>query len=432
MLENGTIMPANWTKPKAGRGPQMRVVTMLRACFITFAFALCAAPALFANTLKAGPNQQFATPCAAIAAAADGDTVEVDSSVVYRGDVCRWSRNGLTVIGVGPRRAVLDAAGKSSEGKAIWIIAGNDNTVENIEFIHAKVRDLNGAGIRLEGTNLTVRNCYFHDNQEGILSGVNAASTVTIEYSEFANNGAGDGQSHNLYIGNVKKLIFQFNYSHDAIVGHLLKSRAAENYIAYNMLADGAGDASYELDLPNGGKSNVIGNLIEQGPQTGNDNILAYMEEGDSPLCPSHELYVVNNTFVNDYSKGIFVYVGVSDDTPVLIQNNIFAGQGTITNQPRPQRANNATGYVDFVNRGDFDYHLKPRAPQAHAGSKPRLREGIDAALLTPQFQYVADACGETRPAATGAIDLGAYSVIRRSDTPAPDAPARCNTLTTK
>lgn len=41
-----------------------------------------------ANTLRVGPGKQYATPCAAIAAAADGDTIQIDSSGIYSGDVC--------------------------------------------------------------------------------------------------------------------------------------------------------------------------------------------------------------------------------------------------------------------------------------------------------------------------------------------------------
>jgi Right handed beta helix region len=415
-------------KHRRGRGSALRLA--LRVCCTCLTLFFYSLPCVFANTLRVGPNEKFTAPCAAIAAASDGDTIEIDSSVVYRGDVCRFAKNNLTLRGVGDRRAVLLASGKAAEAKAIWVIAGNDTTVENIEFAGAKVPDLNGAGIRQEGANLTVRNCYFHHDQDGILTGTNPSSTITIEYSEFASNGAGDGQSHNLYIGNVKKLIFQFNYSHDAIVGHLLKSRAVENYIAYNMLADGfLGNPSYELDLPNGGKSIVLGNLIEQSLQSQNDNILAYMEEGDAPGNPSHDLYVVNNTFVNDYGKGIFVYIGAEDDKPALIQNNIFAGQGVITNQPRAVKLNNSAGYVDFVDRGNLDYHLKPHSGQGHAGSTPHPREGLDPNLLIPEYQYLANACGESRSPSSGPIDLGGYSSspLPPASSPPPNSPPRCN-----
>ncbi len=46
--------------------------------------------------------------------------------------------------------------------------------IKNIEFENAMVTNddgANGAGIRMQGTNLTLLNCYFHDNQEGLLDG---------------------------------------------------------------------------------------------------------------------------------------------------------------------------------------------------------------------------------------------------------------------
>jgi hypothetical protein len=98
--------------------------------------------------------------------------------------------------------------------------------VEWIEFSECQVPDENGAGIRQEGNDLTVRHCYFHHNQNGILAGTVNPSTIRIEHSEFGYNGFGDGYTHNLYINNIDSLIFRFNYSHHAIVGHELKSRA--------------------------------------------------------------------------------------------------------------------------------------------------------------------------------------------------------------
>ena len=99
--------------------------------------------------------------------------------------MCAWSTDHLTIVGV-HGRAHLEAAGQSSEGKAIWVIAGNDTTIENIEFSGARVPDQNGAGIRQEGENLLLEHCYFHDNQEGILAADNPASSIVIDSSVFA------------------------------------------------------------------------------------------------------------------------------------------------------------------------------------------------------------------------------------------------------
>ena len=221
--------------------------------------------------------------------------------------MCAWSTNHLTIVGV-HGRAHLEAAGQSSEGKAIWVIAGNDTTIENIEFSGARVPDQNGAGIRQEGANLLLEHCYFHDNQEGILAADNPASSIVIDSSVFARNGAGDGYSHNIYINHVRSFTLRYSYSTDARVGHLVKSRALRNYILYDRLTGEHGTDSYELDLPNGGLSYVIGTIIEQGSYTQNPNMLAYGEEGN--LNPDSRLYAVNDTFVNDLHRGDAIFVG--------------------------------------------------------------------------------------------------------------------------
>lgn len=388
-----------------------------------------------AATLSVGPGKRYARPCEAIAVARPGDRIEIDAGGNYAGDVCGWTKDRLTLVGIGGR-AVIDGAGKSAQDKAIWVISGNDTTVENIEFSGAMVSDQNGAGIRQEGKNLTVRNCYFHDNQNGILTGDNPGSQITIETSEFARNGTGDGYTHNIYIGHVARLTLRFSYSHHARSGHLVKSRAAENYILYNRLTDEmGGTASYELELTNGGTSYVIGNLIEQSPETENSTMLAYMPEGKDSRNPSTALFIINNTFVNDRPKGaIFVNINASDPTPAVIKNNIFMGPGTLVNQPAAVVAANfqaqdpqggfapwawimkvfesfgmnsswRAGDSQFVDPKNYDYRLKPNSPCIDRGEDPGAGAGF---ALTPTHQYVHPACGETRTI-QGKIDIGAY-----------------------
>jgi hypothetical protein len=400
---------------------------------VLFVMLALAGHALFpspagANTIQVGPGKQYAAPCAAIAAAAAGDTIQIDTSGSYSGDVCQWNTNNLTLTTAGPGRAVLNAAGKSSQGKAIWVISGNNTVVENIEFTGAAVADLNGAGIRAEGQNLTIRNCYFHDNQEGLLTDPGQNSTILIEFSEFARNGAGDGFSHNLYIGNIGKFIFRYNYSHSSFVGHLLKSRAAENDIYYNRFSDESdGTGSYEIDIPNGGLSFIIGNLIEQGPLTQNSTIIAYQEEGANAGNPDHELFVVNNTLVNDYTKGTFVLVDNSVSVPAIIKNNIFQGPGSITSQSRALQANNFSGNAQLVSPSTYDYHLTLGSPAIDKGANPGTGAGVS---LTPIFQYVHPACAEGRSTTGSAIDIGAYEFNGGNATPPANAPSRCGAST--
>ncbi|WP_438022076.1 right-handed parallel beta-helix repeat-containing protein [Sorangium sp. So ce233] len=368
----------------------------------TLLFILAAGPAAFAATLSVGPGKTYATPCQAVSAAADNDVIEIDAAGSYDGDVCAIPRNGLTLRGVGGR-AKIDAAGKSSGGKAIWVIQGDDTVVENIEFSGTTVPDQNGAGIRQEGANLTVRGCYFHDNDDGILAGDKQGSTILIEHTEFANNGFGDGQSHNLYINRVDKLVFQYNYSHHAKIGHLLKTRALENHILYNRLTGEDGNNSYEIDVPNGGKTIILGNLIHQSPNTDNGGVITYAVEGASN--PDKSLFVVNNTLVNDRQSG-GTFVNIADGVaPAIVRNNLFVGPGTIVTQEDAVQEGNVQGDAMFVDQAGFDYRVQVGSPAVDKGVAPGQAEGFD---LTPRYHYVHPASAVGRMT-VDTIDVGAY-----------------------
>jgi hypothetical protein len=379
-----------------------------------------------AATLSVGPGKTYAKPCAAFAAAKDGDTVEIAGNNIYKGDVCGIARNNLVIRGVNGR-PMIDANGANAMGKATWVVQGNNVTIENVEMYGARVPDQNGAALRLEGTGFTLRQSFLHDNENGILSGVNTASDILIEYSEFGHNGYGDGYSHNLYVGNVKSLTFRYSYSHDANGGHNLKSRALVNTIynnRFSSLAPGqsgstaAGSPSYEIDLPNAGTSYVIGNVIEQPAANSNPNLLAYGEEGASN--PGQNLYVVNNTFLNDAgSGGTFVMVGSGVTTPVLLQNNIFGGVGSMTNQGNASdKTNYRAASPAFVDRANYDLRPAANAPTINAGSAPGSANGF---ALAPIAQYKHVASGETRTS-VGQIDIGAYEA--GAGTAAPPAAA--------
>ncbi|NMB73660.1 MAG: hypothetical protein GYA21_00865 [Myxococcales bacterium] len=352
------------------------------------------------RVLQVGPTRTYKTPCQAAAAARDGDTIEIDAGE-YLGDVCAWTRNDLTIRGVGGM-AHLRANGAAYGGKAIWVIQGDHTTVEWIEFSGCTVPDQNGAGIRQEGTGLTVRHCSFHDNEDGILAGDDPESDILIEYSEFARNGYGDGQSHNLYINHVRRFTFRFNYSHAAHQGHELKSRAYENVILYNRISDEAGDPSYTVQLPNGGLSIVIGNLLEQGPDSPNHTLFSYGDEGLTN--PTPQLFMVNNTLVNDYDGGTFVRIAAG--ATATLTNNLFVGSGTRVSGTAQETndLSDANGAC-LSDRAGFDYHLVAGCPAIDAGADPGSAAGFD---LVPRSEYLHPCAEEPRPASPP-LDVGAY-----------------------
>jgi hypothetical protein len=364
-----------------GSGVPRSIALVLGAVIVLLAPATAGA-----RVLHVGPGQRYRRPCQAIAAARPGDRILIDArgNRFYRGDVCAWSTNRLTIVGV-HGRAHIDAAGQASQGKAIWVIAGNDTTIENVEFSGARVPDDNGAGIRQEGANLRLEHCYFHDNQEGILAADNPASSIVIDSSVFARNGAGDGFSHNIYINHVRSFTLRYSYSTDARVGHLVKSRALRNYILYDRLTGEHGTDSYELDLPNGGLSYVIGTVIEQGTRTENPNMLAYGEEGS--LNPDSRLYAVNDTFVNDLGRGAAIAVGASVTQPVVAENDVSAGSPVFVSQPHARVNHDCVGTrPGFVDPARYDYRLSAGSRCRRVGSRRGAAQGFS---LAPRFQYV-------------------------------------------
>jgi len=377
--------------------------------------AAIAAPAS-AATRSVGTGKTYATPCKAFAAATAGDLIEIQAGT-YTGDVCTISQSKLTIRGVNGRPKIA-AGGKSAGGKAIWVVGGSDITIDNVEMYGAAVADKNGAALRLEGTNFTLRNSFLHDNENGILSGVNTASTIILENNEFGHNGRGDGYTHNVYIGKAGKLTFRYNFSHDANVGHNLKTRALYNTIAYNRFSSlragetgstAAGKPSYEIDVPNGGTTFIIGNVIMQPVGGNNPNIVAYGEEGVSGYAS--DLYVVNNTFINDESsRGYFVMVGSGVKTPAKLINNLFSGFGPMSTQASSiKTANYQALSVGFVNRAAYDLRPLVTPLIVNAGARPGYSSGGASLNAAASYKHTASSVG--RVAINGINDIGAYEV---------------------
>ncbi len=367
------------------------------------------AGAAFGETLRVGPRQKYARPSQAIQAAREGDVVEIDPAGSYGGDVATIRASKLTIRGVGNSRVKLPANGRHEGGKAIWVITGNDVTVENIEFSGARVPDRNGAGIRPEGRNLTVRNCRFYDCEDGILGGV---GELVIEYCEFSHCGpVPQPCTHSLYIGHeCTKLVFRYNYSTDVIQGYLLKSRARENWVLYNRLTDENGTGSGVAEFPNGGLVVMVGNVLHKGPKAQNSRVIAYGLEG--LVGDNHALYVVNNTMLYENRSAGAVFVR-AEHTPAnfvpVIRNNLCIGSIPLTNVPRADAAGDlmvrTAAEAQVADASRYDFHLRAGSPCVGKGVEPGKVGKLD---LTPTFQYLHPCRKATRPAAPR-LDVGAY-----------------------
>ena len=82
------------------------------------AAAAAAVMSVSAATLTVGRGGRYERPSQAAKAAKDGDTVVIAAGE-YRGDVCAWRANDLTIRGAGIDKTVLDADGKICMGKGL-------------------------------------------------------------------------------------------------------------------------------------------------------------------------------------------------------------------------------------------------------------------------------------------------------------------------
>ena len=289
------------------------------------------AASVSARVIRVAPGTALATIPQAAQAAQDGDIIEIQAGT-YRGQPVVWTQKKLTIRGVGGRPVML-AEGTHAEGKAAWVIRNGDIEIENIEFRGNRVPDGNGAGIRFERGRLRLRSCAFFDNEMGLLTTNHPEAVLEISDSEFgAAPRHGTVLHHLLYVGGIARFALTGSRLSGGYRGHLVKSRARENYVSYNLLVDGPeGQASYELEFPNGGIAYVVGNLIGQSAGTDNMTLIAYGTEG--PRWQDNALYLAHNTLVNDHPNARFLHVWtdkIGASTEVWVLNNLSAGTGTL------------------------------------------------------------------------------------------------------
>lgn len=370
------------------------------------------------RVLHVGPSRELKVPSQAAKEARDGDIIEIDAAD-YRGDVAVWNQNDIVIRG-GGRRPHLYADGDAAQGKAIWVTHGNRIRIANIEFSGCKVADGNGAAIRAEGAGLTLVNVFIHDNEDGLLSAPNPQSDIVIENSEFAHNGTTSGSTHGIYIGQVRNFVLRGSYFHDTVTGHHVKTRALNNYILYNRIIDYADTASYSIDVSNGGRTYIIGNVIEKGPRAENYAMIAYSMEG--PTNPLQELYVVGNTMVMNRSSGLFIRS--RSPNPALVADNIMAGPGMLivgagvfvnnvlagahvdagVLNAGGSRDNRIVGNVRFADAAHYNYRLLAGSPAIGAGVDPGSAGGFS---LRPTYVPLTP-LGIAQRATSGPLDDGA------------------------
>jgi hypothetical protein len=301
----------------------------------------------------------------------------------------------------------MKSDGLIPNGKAIWVTKGDNIYIENIEFSGAAVKDTNGAGIRLEGGDLKLHNTFFHDNEFSILGGNLPQAQVEITSSRFWFQKRPTRHSHGIYIGEVKSFTLKGSHIKGTDQGHHVKSRALENHILYNRIEDTQGvNSSRLIDLPNCGFSVVMGNDLLQSASTSNTNAIGYGPEGCAKRYGKQmQLFVVNNTLINEASGGTLVRNHT--DSNITVINNVLFGAGSVL-----------IGRGDEINNFREDLHAR----RSGSWEPPNGSPAIDAAIrqpavagfsLTPVAEFQAPA-GYTEKVRRGELDAGSREIPAR------------------
>ncbi|MBK7818526.1 MAG: T9SS type A sorting domain-containing protein [Sphingobacteriaceae bacterium] len=340
-------------------------------------------------------------------------------------------------LGTGSNRTIIQSTGDIANGKGIWVFETPgtcDNPyIENIVFDGAQVSDANGgngAGIRFQAKDITVKNCKFINCQNGILEGNGSVTTsnVMLLNSEFENNGyqlpndpTHSGYEHHIYISASADTLWVENcYFHRPRgQANSLKTRAQRSYILYNLIDEEAtGYGSWELNIAQGGLNVIVGNVIIQGTSGANHGMISY----DAATNVLEDFYFVNNTVINKY-VGAIKYFNVTPATGIntyKIYNNIFASVAAATNTIFSANVPSvldslrnifAPNYLTlgFTNPSTNDYSLLPTATLA-------INTGTNAGTTNTAFSLIPNKAYQsfttalvTRTISGLAIDRGAY-----------------------
>lgn len=227
---------------------------------------------------------------------------------------------------IGEKNVIFDDA--AVNGKAALVLTGNNVLVESIECQNIYVRDLNGACIRFEGKNLTVRGVYAHDSQSGIMTSYNYDGFLHIEFSKFERLGgkaSGRGYAHAIY-ANVGEFIF----SDSQILsvgkeGSGLKSRSRTTIVKNSLLASLDAKDSRLIDVSNKGNLTIKNSILQQGNNSSNSQLIAYGLEGGKSGFKENRIEITGNLFLLDRKEANVIIQQKHSDS-VEIYNNMMIG----------------------------------------------------------------------------------------------------------
>lgn len=202
----------------------------------------------------------------AVDAIAEGEGTIIIAPGNYR--QCAVQQAGVIAFRASvPGQTVFDGA--TCEGKAALVLRGQAASIDGIIFQNMRVKDRNGAGIRLEKGDLTITRAIFRNSEQGILTADDRSGSISIDRSTFSGLGRCDGDyacAHGIYIGGYGALRVTNSRFERGNGGHYVKSRATRISVTDSAFDDTRGkETNYMIDLPSGAVGQIARNVFVQG-----------------------------------------------------------------------------------------------------------------------------------------------------------------------
>ncbi len=344
---SGNRISGNQVTALKGDGPGRRRQVRRPARALLAACLLAGGPAA-ARTLAVGPGQDFASPSAAIAAAADGDTVRIAPGEYF--DCAIVQRNRLTIEGDGEGAVLTD---KACEGKALLVIRAEGVVVRNLTLARARVPDGNGAGIRLEGAGLLLQRVTFDNDQVGLLSGA-AGGEIRIEDCRFQGGGVGEGSPTSAVMVASPALLRIERSSFEGVRGGQVSSAAERTELRGNAIATGAGDGPAEAALAGAGALLLEDNVLTVGPNAPRRGAAVTVMDGATATLR-------RNRLVNQTGRPLALLLDWSWGDPVLEANQVGPGDSLLSSAGQ------------WRHRASVQYHERKDQARALAGQLKRF-----------------------------------------------------------
>jgi hypothetical protein len=294
-------------------------------------------PLLFAPLLlgaQAGPSitiaetgQSFDRLQEAVNAIGTGRGTIVFGPGTYRDCAVHW-QGRIAFRAEEPGTAILQRV--VCEGKGALVLRSPQGaSVDGLIFENMRSSDLNGAGIRLEGGDLSVTNSLFRNSQQGILTANDPNSDLTVDRSTFSGlGGCPEGNcSHSIYVNDYGSLTVTRSRFERGTGGHYVKTRAPRVDIRDCTFDDTLGQATnYMIDLSVGATGRIVSNFFMQGRNK--DNYSALITIGPEGQQNSAEGLTITDNRAN-LTPGARSTVFIADwSQERLVQARNTLGQG--------------------------------------------------------------------------------------------------------